>query len=283
MQTLKGKIRHSFDNAAQTYDSVAPLQEEVARRMMGNLEFFKVNPKKILDLGSGTGLSRKLFAEKFPRAETFEIDIAFNMLSYSRTKHPEWTFWPFAHKHHHICADIEYLPLKSGSVDFVWSNLVFEWGESITRIIENIRRVLRPGGLVMFSTLGPDTLMELKATFDHLDVNHPINQFLDMHDIGDQLIEGGLLDPVMDAEILKLEFSSFTSLISTLKKAGSISKTLTPSDRIPWSEVEKEYSNFVQKTNVFPASFEIIYGHAWAPESNVSSKFPIIKIHQTKS
>ncbi len=283
MQTLKEKVRRSFDSAAHTYDSVATLQEEVARRMMNNLEFFKVNPEKILDLGSGTGLARKLFAEKFPGAETFEIDISYKMLSYSRTKHRGWTFWPFNRKHHHICADIEYLPLKPHSVDFVWSNLVFEWGESITRIIENIGRVLRPGGLVMFSTLGPDTLIELKSTFDHLEVQHPINEFLDMHDVGDKLIAGGLLDPVMDAEILKLEFSSLTSLISTLKKSGSISKAQMPSDRIPWCEVEKKYSNFAQKTQVLPASFEIIYGHAWAPNSKVSSKFPTIKIHQSKS
>ncbi len=282
MHSLKEKIRHSFNNSAQTYESAAFLQQEVAHRMMDNLELFKLNPKRILDLGSGTGSARKLLKKKFPRIEFVELDISFEMLSYSMNKYRDWSFWPFQPKNHFICADIESLPLKDSSIDFVWSNLVFEWGESVPRIIENVKRVLRPGGLLMFATLGPDTLKELRLSFERIGITPPINEFLDMHEIGDQLIQNGLLDPVMDAEILTLQFSSLSDFVSELKRSGSTTKSVTEVERAPWSRVEKAYPKNEGEDGIYPASFEVIYGHAWAPSTNPNPKISTIKFYDSK-
>lgn len=261
---IKTHIRHSFDKAASRYDEVAILQREVAGRLLERLELIKLKPQRILDLGCGTGLNSQALDKRYKKAQVLSLDLAEGMLKEAR-KHKSWF-----NKQRFICGDAEALPLADNSIELIFSSLTLQWCHDLDGVFEECFRVLKPGGLLMFSTLGPDTLHELRHSWKSVDDNNHVNAFIDMHDIGDAMIRSRLSDPVMDVENITMTYSEVMPLMRDLKILGAHNMTqgrsrgLTGKARI--TALSEAYECYRDK-GVLPATYEVVYGHAWAPEN----------------
>ncbi len=266
----KRLVRRAFDRAAQSYDAAAVLQREVGERMVSRLDYVKVDPGRILDAGSGTGKGKRDLSARFPQAALFELDLAPSMLMQSRPEVPWWKK-PFAESPLQVCGDIERLPLKSSSFGMVWSNLALQWCDDLDAALCGFHRVLEVDGLLMFSTFGPDTLKELRSAFSGMDGHVHVNRFIDMHDIGDALIRAGFSNPVLDMENFTLTYSDVKSVMMDLKAIGAhnamIGRPRGLFGKNAWARVVDSYER-MRKDGLLPATFEVVYGHAWKAQPN---------------
>jgi malonyl-CoA O-methyltransferase len=261
----KSAVRRSFERAASTYDRNNVLQCEVGIRLLKHLEPICIDPARIVDVGCGTGIFFDPLRKRFPGKEMVGVDIAHGMLARaaSRTS-PLKRILGLRHPRL-VCGDAERLPLASGSAQLVFSNLTLQWCRP-DAVFEEAARVLQVGGLFLFSTFGPDTLKELRAAFAAVDGYEHVNTFVDMHDLGDQLVHAGLADPVMEMEMITLEYSCVEKVARDLKAIGA--RNSLPgrprglSGRGRWREVIAAYEQF-RRNGALPASYEVIYGHAW--------------------
>ena len=260
-------MRRSFDRAASTYDQAAVLQREVCTRALERLDLVKLDPGAIIDAGCGTGFASPALHKRFPRATLVGLDIAPAMLQRSRSRIPGWKKWIGSSREVFVCGDNERLPIRSACVDMLWSNLAFQWANELTAVFAECQRVLRPGGLLIFTTFGPDTLKELR-TACAADGKIHVNRFIDMHDIGDMLIGSGFADPVMDMEYLTLTYADVRSLMRELKAIGahnvSVGRDRGLTGKRTLREIEQRYEALRRDARL-PATFEVIYGHAWKP------------------
>ncbi|NEX23001.1 malonyl-ACP O-methyltransferase BioC [Thiorhodococcus mannitoliphagus] len=258
----KGRARQSFERAAQTYDSVAVLQREIADRMLERLDYVRLRPERILDVGTGTGYAIDGLTRRYPKSRVIALDFAHGMLGQARRR-GSWMRRPWC-----ICGDAEQLPLGDASVDLIVSNATFQWCNDLERTFGECLRVLRPGGLFMFTTFGPDTLRELREAWSQVDADTHVSPFLDMHDIGDTLTRVRFADTVMDAERLTLTYAHAQDLMRDLKILGAHNATaqrpraLTGRARL--RALEAAYEAYRSEGRL-PASYEVVYGHAWAP------------------
>jgi malonyl-CoA O-methyltransferase len=269
----KRLLRRAFEKAAAGYDAAAVLQHEICRRMLARLEYIKHRPAAILDAGSGTGNVVAALRVRYPQATLYALDIALAMVRRSRARAPWWRrllgrgVLP-------VCGDIERLPLRDAAVGMVWSNLALQWVNDAPRTFAEFRRVLAPGGLLMFSTFGPDTLKELRAAYRGTDRYTHINRFIDMHDLGDMLVHGGFADPVMDMEYMTLTYTDVLALMNDLKAIGAHNVTAGRRQgmtaRATLAAVKCNYEA-LRRDGRLPATFEVIYGHAWVPQPRTTA------------
>ena len=255
--------RRSFERAAANYDRVAVLQREMADRLLSRLEYIRLAPQRILDLGAGTGYAIEPLTRRYPKAQMLALDFAHAMLLHARRR-GRWWRRPLC-----VCADAEALPLADQSGDLIVSNAAFQWCNDLERAFGECRRVLRPGGLLLFTTFGPGTLQELRAAWSQVDQYTHVSPFLDMHDIGDALVRARFADPVMDADRLTLTYDSVAGLMRDLKTLGARNATAarprTLSGRARLDAVAQAYE-VQRRDGRLPASYEVLYGHAWAAE-----------------
>lgn len=273
-------VRAGFGRAAASYDRVAALQREVGLRMMQRLDYVKIGPHAILDAGCGTGDALSELATRYPRASIVGVDSAFAMLEAARRRSEagnsllQRLLRPLAGMRgvvapHLVCADFCSLPLATRSVDLAWSNLALQWVNDLPAAFEEFRRVLRVGGLLSFTTFGPDTLREVREAFAGLDSGTHTNRFIDMHDIGDMLVDGGYSDPVMDMETVTLTYATPRAMLGELKAIGATNRTrgrprgLT--GRGTWQRMLARLEALARDGRI-PATFEVVYGHAWKAE-----------------
>jgi len=279
MPSTKRAIRQAFDQAAAHYDAAASLQHEVARRLDEKLDWMKFEPHDILDAGCGTGFALPGLAKRYPQARLIGLDLSSRMLEQARTALPQ-SWWQRVlprrasaePRFTPICADLEQLPLASNSLDLAWSNLALQWVGDLEATLRGLHRVLRPGGLLLFSTFGPDTLKELRAAFADLDGYNHVNRFIDMHDIGDMLMHAGFKNPVMEMEYLTLTYSELAPLLRELKAIGAHTVL---GERRPglmgkheWQRLQDNYARFRSADGRLPATYEVIYGHAWVGDKS---------------
>ena len=270
----KREVRRSFERAAAAYDAAAILQHEVCRRMLERLDYIRISPEAILDAGTGTGNAVPGLMSRFSGVPLFALDIAVGMLDRARRRLKWWQSVPGMRAPlHAIAADVERLPLANASIGLAWSNLALQWVNDLPATLKEMHRVLQPGGLVMFSTFGPDTLKELRAAYGSVDTRTHVNRFVDMHDIGDMLVHGGFADPVMDMEPFTLTYDDVRGLMRDLKSIGAHNATSgrpgTLTGKATLQAVAAHYERF-RSDGKLPATFEVIYGHAWKPQKVVS-------------
>ncbi|MDH5534343.1 MAG: malonyl-ACP O-methyltransferase BioC [Betaproteobacteria bacterium] len=283
---VKRLARRSFERAAATYDAAAVLQNEVCERMLARLEYVKLSPVMVLDAGAGTGNALPGLMRRFPRTRVIALDVARAMLQRAGKRIAPWERLVLRRAAPvRLCADIERLPLAEACVDLAWSNLALQWVNDPARAFAELRRVLAPGGLLMFSTFGPDTLGELRAAYRGTDNRTHVNRFIDMHDIGDMLVHSGFADPVMDMERVTLTYADVRELMRDLKAIGAHNVTqgrppgLSGKSRI--ATVARNYEA-LRREGRLPATFEVVYGHAWKPLPRVSTTGrPVIDIKPT--
>ncbi|MCW8900461.1 MAG: malonyl-ACP O-methyltransferase BioC [Gammaproteobacteria bacterium] len=260
-------MRAAFEKAASSYDAAAVLQQEVANRLVERMDLMSMKPQSILDAGAGTGFVSQLLAERYPKAKITALDLAFNMLKQSKNKRSFKQRWN--KQFHYVNAEVENLPFADASLELVISGLTFQWCQDLPKVFKEIRRVLAPGGLLLFSTFGPDTLKELRQSWAAVDELPHVNMFADMHDVGDALLKSGFLDPVMDMEMLTVTYQDVKTVMHDLKQIGAHNVMQGRSHQITGKNKLKQMMQAYEQhrqDGLVPVSHEIVYGHAWLPE-----------------
>jgi malonyl-CoA O-methyltransferase len=270
------EVRRSFDYAAARYDAHAVLQREVCDRLLARLDYVSLQPQRVLDVGCGTGYGLAQLRARYAAAEFVGLDIAPAMLAAARARLPQpgWaqralaslTARPSAAAQL-VCADMGRLPLAADSVNLLWSSLALQWAGDLEATLAGFRRVLAPGGLLMFATFGPDTLKELRAAFAAVDAAPHVNRFTDLHDIGDMLVHAGFAHPVMEMDMLTLTYADLRALMRDLKGLGAHNAAAGRRrgllGKAAWAQLERAYEAH-RRDGRLPATFEVVYGHAWA-------------------
>lgn len=276
----KRQARRAFSKAADRYDEVAVLQREIGHRMIERLDLVKLQPRVILDLGAGTGYAAEALLNRYRKARVIALDFALPML-HRAGRRGAWLRRPEC-----VCGDLERIPLADRSVDLIYSNAAIQWSNDIDATFGEFFRVLKPGGLLMFSTFGPDTLKELRSAWSAVDGYTHVSRFQDMHDLGDALVRVRFADPVMDVDRMTLTYASVSELMRDLKVLGAHNVTaerhrgLTGKGRI--DAMKHAYEAF-RRDGLLPASYEVVYGHAWAPETPAVAGVSFVPVDQIRA
>ncbi|MDR2032692.1 MAG: methyltransferase domain-containing protein [Azoarcus sp.] len=281
-------LRRRFSRAAARCDEAAFLVREIARRMDERLDYIRIAPRRILDLGCGTGGDLERLGARYPMAERIGIDFAEPMLARARQRLAPRAgglrrlFGSARPALQLAAADAARLPLPDASVTLAWSNLTLASIDTPQPVLREIYRALEDGGLVMFSTLGPDTLRELRDALPARG-GARVHRFTDMHDLGDALLRAGFADPVMDMEILTLTYTRLDELFADLRAAGGNNaarmRARGLSGRAGWEAARARYDT-LRREGRLPVSVEIVQGHAWktapAPPSDGRA---VVRLH----
>jgi len=261
-QLDQDQVRRHFGRAATSYEQHDVLQREVQAALLERLDFYTQTPQRIIDVGAGTGRGSAQLKQRYAKAEVIAVDLALPMLRTAK-QHASW-LKPFLR----VCAEATALPLPDHSVDVLHSNLCFQWIVDLPALFNECARVLKPGGLLAFSTFGPDTLKELRAAWAEADQQPHVSRFLDMHDIGDAMLAAGLRDPVLDVFHYTLTYSEPRKLLQELQGLGATNadharvRGLTGKTR--YQRMLAAYET-MRIDNRIPATWEVVTAHAWGP------------------
>jgi len=261
-------LRVAFDRAAPHYDAAAALQRTVADSLLQRLDFIRLSPHRVVDVGAGTGYCSSALARRYPRARVVALDISPAMLAHARLRAPR-----LFSRQHFLCSDAAAMALRRDACDLVFSSLTLQWCEDLDRTLAELWRVCAPGGLLHFSTLGPDTLRELRDSWTRAEghgATH-VNAFLDMHVVGDRLVRAGFSDVVMDVDRAQRRYPDVTALMRELKAVGAHNVNATRARQLTGpgvlAGVRQAYETYRQDDGMLPATYEVVYGHAWKPEA----------------
>jgi len=272
------RVRRAFDRASATFDQFSAVHAEVRSRLLERLDLVRLQPNVVVDLGAGTGHATRALQDRYRAAQVIALDRSPKMLQHARKQQR------FLRKFSRVAGDAHGLGLRTKSVDLVFSNLMLQWCADPDRVFAEIARVLRPEGLVTFTTLGPDTLRELRGAWDDQHIH--VHRFIDMHDLGDALMRAGFAEPVMDTERLTVTYRGLDSLLRELKGSGSTNlaegrrRTLSARGRLRRARSIYESSAV---DGLLPVTLEVVYGHAWAierPDATASREGVRIPISQ---
>lgn len=254
------RVRASFDRASSAYEKSAVLQARVGEELLERLDFFRLSPDVVVDLGCGTGRVAGELKRRFRRAQVVALDLAPGMLREAR-RH-----MTFFRRFDRVCADVRRLPFGDATVDVATSNLMLQWCDDLDSAFREVRRVLKPDGLFVFTTFGPDTLRELRAAWAAVDGYSHVNAFIDMHDIGDALVRAGLTEPVLDVERFTLTYQDVLSLMRDLKVIGAHNVTAGRARGLMGRGALRRLGAAYEparRSGVLPATYEVVYGAAW--------------------
>jgi malonyl-CoA O-methyltransferase len=236
----------------------------VREELLARLPFFKLTPQCVVDLGCGTGEGTAALRRQFKGAATVALDLAPGMLTQARRRSRWWR------RFERVCADAASLPLASGSVDLVFSSLMLQWCEEPQVVFAEICRVLRPGGLLLFSTLGPQTLEELRTAWRAVDATPHVSEFVDLPQLSMAMGSAGLTEPVLDTDQIVRHYPVALALMQELKGLGARNAA---SDRrrglfgrAALRTLTASYETLRTPAGI-PATFEVIYGAAFGSSS----------------
>jgi malonyl-CoA O-methyltransferase len=251
--------RRRFERAAGSYARASRLESEIGARMFERLDYMKLRPRRILDAGSGPGRDAGRLARRYAQAQVIALDFSERMLRQQRGLLAR--LLPGNEKHS-LCGNFERLPIAPASLGMVWSNMALHWAADPLAALREFHRVLEADGLLMFSTLGPDTLAELR----HAAGAARVHAFADMHDLGDMLVASGFAEPVMDMERLSLVYADGAALLADLRASGQTSARADQARGLAGrgflAALHARLAAQLQRGKL-PVSFEVVYGHAW--------------------
>jgi malonyl-CoA O-methyltransferase len=254
-------VRRSFDRAAEGYDAAAVLHAEVRRNLLERLQLMAVTPSVVLDAGAGTGHASRALKARYPKALVIALDASAQMLRIAGRRQT------WLRRFARVRADAQNLPLANASVDLIVSNLMLHWCDPDATLAE-FHRVLKPQGLMCFSTFGPDTLRELRSAWAQVDAAPHVHTFLDMHDVGDAVVRAGFISPVLDVERFTLSYSDLNKVAADLRDTGGRNADVTRrkglSSPRKFAAMQIAYEKFRQDGRL-PATCEVVFAHAWAP------------------
>jgi len=284
----RARLRRRFAGAADRYPAADVLDREVARRMAERLDLVKLAPREVLDLGCGLGPDLAELAQRYPAARVVGADFALPMLAAVRAREG-WLARALreagrlagllgvrAAGSTLVCADAERLPFAAGRFQLLWSNLMLHWCDDPQAVFREAHRVLETDGLFSFTALGPDTLRELRAASREAGIGVRAHRFIDMHDLGDMLVGVGFAEPVMDMERITLTYEQLDRLVTDLRHTAAMAAgnarprgLMTPR---AWARLAAAYDKLrrADLDGRLPATFEIIYGHAWKAEARTT-------------
>jgi len=252
-------VRETFDRIADRYDRHAAFEQEVCSRLLERCDFLRRAPERILDLGCGTGQGSQALKRRFRRAQVIALDSASAMLH--RAQRRSSRFRPLLP----VCADIARLPVGRASADMLFSSLTFHWVPDPRAVLDELRRVLRPDGILLFATLGPASLGELRSAWAAVDSTVQVAQFSDLLEIGDGLVAAGFREPVMDAERITMHYPSLDALLRELECTGT-SRLFCGWGSSPRVRRKLEAAFAARRVEGrYPLTYEILYGTAFGP------------------
>jgi malonyl-CoA O-methyltransferase len=268
------EICNAFHQQAPQYEAAARAQRVIGDALFERLSYIKLNPRYVLDLGCGTGLFSKRLEEQYPNAVIVGLDKAHGMLREAQASNLNHASM--------VEADMHTLPFQDGVFDLVFSNQVFHWSRAWPKLMREVSRVMRVDGCLMFSTLGPDTFLELRES-DNTAYAHA-NDFMDMHELGDILLAEHWVDPVVDMDKLMVHYDSWPKLLRSLRSQGvrNINSKRNPglTGRARWAAFEAAVQTHRTEDGKYPLTYEVVYGHAWKgaqhqTEQGVETSIPL--------
>jgi len=278
-------LERAFSRASATYDLHAVLQREIADRLLAHMEFTTLKPKQILDIGCGTGYLTGKLRKRFRRAHLYGLDLAEGMVK--RARSVSGSGGMFRSKGGFLQADAVLLPFPDACFDLVCSNLTMQWVSDPMTMLAEMRRVLAPGGLMLFSTFGKRTLAELRQSLASIDTARAglVLPFPDVTSLGNALMELPVELPVTDSDLFNLTYPDFTALVRELKNLGASSAAISHRPgglygRGLLKELGDIYrQNHSQADGRIHASFEALYAQAWYAKpgfQHASGVIPIV-------
>ena len=263
-------VRRAFSRSARSYDAAAALQHEVEARLLESLDYLedpklaRKPPRVVVDLGAGPGRASAAMRKRWPRARVVALDLALPMLREAKSRSGWWR--PFDR----VCADVRALPFAEGSVDVLFSSLCLQWIEDLPAVFAGFRRVLRPEGVLLVSTFGPDTLYELRDAFAHADAVPHVSPFAAIGQFGDALVHAGFRNPVLDRDTYTTHYPDLPALMRELRAIGATNalqtRRHTLTGRIRFTTAAQVYAQEYGRDGQLPATWEVITAMAWAPE-----------------
>lgn len=254
-------VRRSFDAASAGFDRHAAVHAEIRTRLLERLDIVRMTPASVLDLGAGTGQATRALKRRYRDAHVTALDLSPSMLLQAGNQSR------FFRRFSRAAGDAQRLPFADATFDLIFSNLMLQWVGNPDAAITEARRVLRPEGLFTFTSLGPDSLKELRHAWAAVDDREHVHAFIDMHDLGDALVRAGFVEPVMDTERLTITYPDFPALAAELQGSGSTNVAYGRHHglmgRAAFRRAQSALAS-LRRNNVLPVTLEIVYGHAWA-------------------
>jgi malonyl-CoA O-methyltransferase len=254
--------RRRFERAANSYAHASRLEAEIGARMLERLDYVKLAPRRVLDAGSGPVRDARALAKLYRKADVLALDFSRAMLHAGR---PRLRFFQ-RRPPKPVCADMARLPLASTSIGLLWSNMALHWAAEPLAALREFHRVLAIEGLLMFSTLGPDTLAELRSAAGP----DRVHAFADMHDLGDMLVAAGFAEPVMDTERITMVYADGEALLSDLRASGQTCALAAAGGAqrrgLSGRRFRAALSDNLaaqRRDGKLSVSYEVVYGHAW--------------------
>ncbi len=249
--------RRAFDRAASTFAAASIVHDEARQRLLERLDFMKLDPALVVDVGAGGGAGAAALRDRYPQARVLALDSSLAMAHTAAAQHHGFAI---------IGGDAERLPLKDGQVDVVFANMLLPWSRP-EGVFREAARTMTSGGVFLFATLGPDTLEQLRRAWAAVDDRVHVHAFYDMHDLGDLAVAAGLAEPVVDVDRLELTYRDVDSVIRDLRACGAVNlavgrrRSLTGPAR--WGRFVEALERGRRQGRI-PMTIELILGHAWA-------------------
>jgi malonyl-CoA O-methyltransferase len=251
-------IRRRFEDAADRFSEADFVHGVTREGLLLRMQPMTIDATTVIDLGSATGSAIPLLQKRFRGARVIAVDLSAAMLRIVRRRRTLLSKRPA------VQADARSLPFAAASVDVIFSNLMLPWVDDLDTVFAEVARVLRKDGLFAFSSLGPDSLLELREAWQAVDEGPHVKRFPDMHDVGDGLVRAGLRDPVLDVDKLTVSYRDPGVLFRDLTSAGARNSL---SGRQRGLMGRDRFRRFID-TLFVPAgdrsiTLELVYGHCW--------------------